>query len=159
MMQKFETPYAADWFAISIRWIMLVGLILSLGLAQKIEVVSMWPLGIMILWNILMTALASLNVRITYLRQINVLVDLVLAGVFFLVQGGLRGPGFWIGLLPILTGSIYFAFLGALILHYYFPVWFLYRTKSVENFSCCYYGMLTGLSLLFGLLGRRMMLQ
>ena len=162
MMQKFETPYAADWFAISIRWIMLVGLILSLGLAQKIEVVSMWPLGIMIIWNILMTALASLNVRITYLRQINVLVDLVLAGVFFLVQGGLRGSGFWIGLLPILTGSIYFAFLGALIPALLFSGLVFYTGTQVEGeFShmLVITGMLTGLSLLFGLLGRRMMLQ
>lgn len=162
MMQKFETPYAADWFAISIRWIMLVSLILSLGLAQKIEAVSMWPLGIMILWNIVMTALASLNVRITYLRQINVLVDLVLAGVFFLVQGGLRGPAFWIGLLPILTGSIYFAFLGALIPALLFSGLVFYTGTQVEGeFShmLVITGMLTGLSLLFGLLGRRMMLQ
>ena len=26
MLRKYETPYMADWFAISLRWIMLVGL-------------------------------------------------------------------------------------------------------------------------------------
>lgn len=162
MMQKFETPYAADWFAISIRWIILVGLILSLGLDQKLEFVSMWPLGILILWNILMTVLASLNVRITYLRQVNVLVDLVLAGVFFLVQGGLRGPRFWIGLLPILTGSIYFAFLGALIPALLFSGLVFYMGTRVQGdlfYMLVIMGIFTGLSLLFGLLGHRMTLQ
>ncbi|MDO8754612.1 MAG: histidine kinase [Anaerolineales bacterium] len=162
MTQKFETPSTADWFAISLRWIMLVGLIVSHGLAQRIDVVSMWPLGIMILWNIAMTAVAGLNVRSPYLRHINVLVDLALAGAFFLTQGGLRGPAFWIGLLPILTGSIYFAFLGALITALLFSGLVFYTGIQVDGeFShmLVITGILTGLSLLFGFLGRRMTLQ
>ena len=45
-MRKFETPYMADWFAISLRWIMLVGLIISLGLGQQLGVATSWPLGL-----------------------------------------------------------------------------------------------------------------
>ena len=36
-MRKFETPYMADWFAISLRWMMLVGLVVSLGLGQDLD--------------------------------------------------------------------------------------------------------------------------
>lgn len=159
-MRRFDTPYTADWFAISLRWIMLVGLIVSLGLAQKIDVVSMWPLGIMIVWNLAMTALASLNVRITYHRRISILADLVLAGAFFLSQGGLRGPAFWTGLLPILTGSIYFEFFGALIAAFLFSGLVLYTGAQVQgdfSLSLIIAMILAGLSLVFGFLGRRMM--
>jgi signal transduction histidine kinase len=115
MIRKFETPYIADWFAISLRWIVLVGLIISLGLGQKLEIILSWPLGFLVVWNLVMTALAGLNVRMTNHRRISFLVDLVLSGAFFWVQGGLQGPAFWTGLLPILTSAIYFEILGAFI--------------------------------------------
>ena len=115
-MRKYESPYMADWFAISLRWIMLVGLIVSLGLGGKLELSVSWPLGLMIAWNLGMTALTSLNIRVNHHRRISMVVDLILTGTFFWVQGGLRGPACWVGLLPILTGSIYYEFLGGLIL-------------------------------------------
>ncbi|MBM3125703.1 MAG: hypothetical protein FJZ87_11640, partial [Chloroflexi bacterium] len=115
MLRKFDAPYMADWFAISLRWIMVVGLVISLSLGGKLEVSSSWPLGLIILWNLAMTALAGLNVRMTFHRHINLLMDLVLAGSFYLAQGGIQGPAFWAGLLPILTGSIFFEILGAFV--------------------------------------------
>jgi signal transduction histidine kinase len=161
-MRRFDTPYMADWFAISLRWIMLVGLIVSLGLAQRIDIVLMWPLGIMILWNLAMTALASLNVRITFHRRISILVDLILAGTFFWVQGGLRGPAFWAGLLPILTGSIYFEFFGALITALLFSVLLFYAGAQAQgNFSLSLVivVIMGVLGLAFGFLGRRLMIH
>ncbi|MDP2778464.1 MAG: histidine kinase [Anaerolineales bacterium] len=161
-MQKSDTPYLADWFAISLRWIVLVGLIVSLGLAQKIDVVSIWTLAIMLIWNLAMTVLAGLNVRITYLRHISLLVDLILAGAFFLVQGGLRGPAFWTGLLPILTGSIYFAFFGGLIAALLFSGLVFYTGIQVQedlSLTLVVIGILASLSLVFGFLGRRMMVH
>ncbi|MHB0940018.1 MAG: GAF domain-containing sensor histidine kinase [Armatimonadota bacterium] len=162
MMRKFETPFTADWFAISIRWIILVGLIVSLGLGQRIDIVSMWPLGIMMILNLTMTMLANSNVRITFFRYSSVLLDLILAGELFLIQGGLRGPAFWAGLLPILTGSIYFGFFGALITSLLFSGLVYYigtRVQGDFSLTLIIIGALTGLSLVFGLLGRRMMVR
>lgn len=82
-MKRFDTPYMADWFAISLRWIMLVGLIVSLGLGQKLDIGSTWTLGLLIFWNLGMTALAGLNVRTSYHRRLNIAVDIILAGAFF----------------------------------------------------------------------------
>ena len=31
-MRTYDSPYVADWFAISLRWIALVGLLVSLAL-------------------------------------------------------------------------------------------------------------------------------
>lgn len=149
----------ADWFAISLRWIMLVGLIVSLGLGGKLELSISWPLGLLIAWNLAMTALASLNVRMPYHRFINILADLVFAGAFYWVQGGLRGPAVWTGLLPILTGSIYFELLGALFVSLLFSGLMIYTGLQVDGdlpIAMTISFTLIMLGLVFGLLGRSM---
>ena len=50
MMRTFETPYVADWFAVSARWIVLVSLLTSLALNDQLAKVSVWPLALIILW-------------------------------------------------------------------------------------------------------------
>ena len=149
----------ADWFAISLRWIMLVGLIVSLGLAGDLELSVSWPLGLLIVWNLVMTAMASLNARIAYHRFISMMVDLVLAGMFFWVQGGLHGPAVWVGLLPILTGSIYFELFGALFASVLFSGLMIYTGQYVEGnlpLAIVISATLFLLSLVFGFLGRSM---
>ena len=85
----------ADWFAISLRWIILVGFVVSLGLGDKLEIAVSWPLGLLIAWNLFMTALAGMNIRVAYHRLFSTLVDITLAGLFYWAQGGLRGPAVW----------------------------------------------------------------
>lgn len=114
-MRTFDTPYIADWYAISLRWLTLLGMIVSLSMGGVLLEAPTWPLGVLILWNMAMTTFAGLNVRITYHRHISLAIDLLMAGAFFWLQGGLQGPVLWAGLLPILTGAIYFELLGALI--------------------------------------------
>ncbi len=161
-MRKFETPYMADWFAISLRWITLVGLVVSLGLGQKLEIILSWPLGLLIVWNLVMTMLASSNVRMTYHRRISFFMDLVLSGAFFLVQGGLQGPALWTGLLPILTSAIYFEFLGALLAAGLFSILVismsLFETGNSSLAIIVSISMIF-LSLLFGFLGKRMIIR
>lgn len=158
-MKRFDTPYMADWFAISLRWIMLVGLVVSLGLGQRLEIGSTWPLGLLILWNLAMTSLAGLNIRMRYHRRLNIAVDLILTGAFFWVQGGIRGPAYWAGLLPILTGSIYFEIIGAMLTALLFSGLVVFTgMRSEENLSLSMLiaAILSGLGILFGLLGRRL---
>ncbi|MCA2000721.1 MAG: GAF domain-containing sensor histidine kinase [Chloroflexi bacterium] len=159
MLRKFDTPYMADWFAISLRWVVLVGLIVSLGLGGKLELSTSWPLGLLIAWNLVMTSFAAMNSRIPYHRLVGLTADLLLAGAFFEAQGGARGPASWAGLLPILTASIYFELAGALISSLLFGglvVFSGYREDSLI-LSSLLSAALIGLSLLFGFLGRSMM--
>jgi signal transduction histidine kinase len=114
-MRSFETPYAADWFAISLRWAVMLGLVVSLALGSSLTAERVWPLALLVVWNLAMTLLASLNKRLLYHRQINLGIDLACSGAFFWVQGALGGPAAWVGLLPILTGAVYFEFAGALV--------------------------------------------
>ncbi len=162
MLRKYETPYMADWFAISLRWIMLVGLIVSLGLGGKLGLSISWPLGLLIAWNLVMTALAGLNVRVPYHRPISMVADIVLAGAFFWVQGGLRGPAVWSGLLPVLTGSIYFELPGALISSLIFSVLMILAGAQVKGdlpFAIIGSGIQVLLGLMFGFLGQRLIIH
>jgi len=152
----------ADWFAISLRWIMLVGLIVSLGIGGKLQLSISWPLVLLTAWNLAMTTLAGSNMRMSYHRQTSIVVDMVLAGVFYWAQGGLSGPAAWTGLLPILTASIYFELLGALFISLFFSGLMIYTGMQMEG------GMLPaiiisitliGLSLIFGFLGRRIIVH
>lgn len=159
MLRKFDTPYMADWFAISLRWVVLVGLIVSLGLGGRLDLSISWALGLLIVWNLLMTFFAAMNARMPYHRLASVAADLLLAGAFFEAQGGFRGPASWAGLLPILTASIYFELAGALLASFLFCGLLLFVGFRENNLplALVFSAALMGISLLFGFLGRRMM--
>ncbi len=114
-MRKFETPYVADWFSIAFRWLGLVALAIVLGSAGKLNGIRLLPIGLLTAWNLAMSLLAGLNQRMASHRPVNLAVDLVLTGVIFWLQGGLTGPAAWFCFLPVLTGAIYFEFLGAFV--------------------------------------------
>jgi signal transduction histidine kinase len=114
-MRTFNTPYIADWYAVSLRWLTLLGMVVSLALGGMLIVPAVWPLGVLIFWNMTMTVFAGLNLRLSYHRQISLAIDFLVAGVFFWLQGGIAGPVFWAGLLPVISGAIYFEWGGALI--------------------------------------------
>jgi signal transduction histidine kinase len=134
-MRRFETPYVADWFAISLRWVTLVGLIISLSLNEQLGSVPFTPLALMVLWNIVMSILALMSTRIKRNhRQVVLAVDFLLAVFFFWAQGGLAGPAAWVGVMPILTGAIYFEMWGAFIVSFLFAlVQFLISRELVSN--------------------------
>src|SRR5215216_2643754 len=133
-MRRFETPYIADWFATTIRWIVLVGLVISLALRGQLNAVPFWLLAIMFIWNIAMSVMAGLSMRLrTYHRQIILGVDFLLAAIFFLLKGGLAGTSIWVGILPVLLGAVYFEMWGAFIAGGVFAL--LQYLVSRETFS------------------------
>ena len=152
----------ADWFAISLRWIILVALTLALGSDQPLSFSVAWPLGVMAIWNLVVTAFASLNTRIPFHRYINIFIDLVLAGLFFIVQGGLNGPANWVGFLPVVTAAIYYEFTGSLITAAIFSTLIYYLgTRSDAGITAEWNLIATtiGISALLGLLAQQAMIQ
>ncbi len=163
-MRTFDSPYIADWFVISLRWIALAGLLVSLGLGGGLLPAVTWPLFLLLLWNVTMTFFAATNIRLTFHRHISLAVDVIFTGIFFFLQGGLTGPAAWAFILPILTASVYFEFWGALIVSFLFAgiqlgsVWV--RTRSLAMLTT-WQGILLmagtlALGVLFGFLGRRL---
>jgi len=152
-MRSYDSPYVVDWFVVSLRWFAILGLATSLARAgQLVEPVSLFLLGLAA-WNIFLAFVAASNHRLQFHRQISVGVDLVLAGIVFWLKGGLAGPTFWAGLIPILTSSLHFELIGSLSVSLVLA--FLMLVGSVEmGFSSTglWYSVLaSGLTLMFGL--------
>src|ERR1051325_7357289 len=101
MMRRFESPYIADWFAASLRWIVVVGLFISLSLTGQLPNIAISPLILMLAWNMVLSLLAGISIRARqFHRQAVLSVDFLLAALFFWIQGGLSGPVSGGGLLP-----------------------------------------------------------
>ena len=123
-MRRFETPYVADWFAASLRWIVLVLLVIALTVTGQFDDMPFWPFTFIFIWNTIMSMLAVFSVRARiYHRQIVLTIDMLLAGVFFWLQTGSGSTPSWVGLIPILTGAVYFEATGAFIVAALFAVW------------------------------------
>ncbi|MCC6298405.1 MAG: GAF domain-containing protein [Anaerolineales bacterium] len=162
-MRRFETPYVADWFAVSMRWIVLVGIVISLALRGQVNAVSLTVPTLMLLWNAALSALAGLSLRVRFHRQIALAVDFLLAAFFFWLQGGLANASAWIALYPILTGAVYFEAWGALIVGGAFALWQILTSPDALAGGFSFYAS-SGLTLTFlftfvGAAGGRFMMR
>lgn len=163
-MRTYDSPYIADWFVISLRWIALAGLLVSLGLGGGLLPAVTWPLFLLMLWNVAMTFLAATNARLVFHRQVNLAVDVIFTAIFFFLQGGLSGPASWAFILPILTASVFFEFWGAFIVSILFAgiqlgsAWL--ATRSLAALASWQGGLVVagtlGLGGMFGFLGRQL---
>ncbi len=160
-MRTYETPYVADWFAISLRWTVMIGFVVSLALGRGLTLALFWPIVVMILWNMGMTVLASLNIRLTFHRYVSIAVDFLLSGVFFWVQGGLAGPAAWTGLLPIFSGVVYFELFGGLLTAVLSAalviIYALFLARANMLLAIEWSGIYAVVGLLFGFLGKQTM--
>jgi signal transduction histidine kinase len=120
-MKSSATPYSADWLAVSLRWMFLVAWI-AVRFVQQPADVPPWPIQAILVWNVAMTFLAAVNVRLFFHRYINALTDLVLAALLYWMEAGQGVTAAWVGLLPVLTSAIYFEIAGALLAAAFFSV-------------------------------------
>jgi signal transduction histidine kinase len=161
-MRTFDTPYVADWYAVSLRWLTLLGMIVSLAMGGALLDVAVWPLGGLVLWNMTMTTFAGLNSRMAYHRQISLVIDVLMTGIFFWLQGGMFGPALWAGLLPVLIGAIYFELWGALIVAALFSVlevaslWTGSISQPLIQTFLIVIGSTLGIGLLFGFISHQL---
>jgi signal transduction histidine kinase len=164
-MRTFNTPYVADWYAVSLRWLTLLGMVISLAMGRMLFDSAVWLLGGLVLWNMTMTMFAGLNLRMPYHRQISLVIDLLLTGIFFWLQGGMFGPALWAGLLPILTGAIYFEWQGALVSAAFFStlevasVWTGFATPIFLQASIVVAATTMGLGVVFGFISHQLIVN
>ena len=100
-MRSSDSPYITDWFLVSLRWLFLLGVILSLALGGQLLILPNLLLIGWACWNIAMTLLAVLNRRLPRHREINLGIDLLIAGLYFILAGGFASPACWIIFLPL----------------------------------------------------------
>jgi signal transduction histidine kinase len=114
-MRTSDSPFVVDWFIVSLRWLVLLGLTISLSLGGQLLVLPNALLIGLAGWNIAMTLLAGSNRRLVRHREINLGIDLLAASLYFFLAGGFASPAFWIIVLPLLTAALYFEVIGAFI--------------------------------------------
>ena len=114
-MRTSDSPFVADWFVVSLRWLALLGLAVSLALGGQLLALPNLLLLCLAFWNIALTVLAGLNHRLARHREISLAADLLVAGLFFWLQGGFSGPAAWVAVLPVLSAALYFEMRGALV--------------------------------------------
>lgn len=154
-MRRYETPYVADWYTTSLRWLMLVVLTLSLALRGQLGNLPFWVLAIMLLWNIFMSVLAGTNMRMPYHRQIVLGMDFIFSVLYFWTQSTLPGgTSIWPAVTPIITGAIYFEMWGAFAPALAFAVLqfiVLHYSLSSDILFTLMVGLASGLIGLFGM--------
>ena len=161
-MRTFDTPYVADWYAVSLRWLTLLGFVVSLALGDILYSLAVWPLIGLVLWNLTMTMFTGLNRRLAYHRHISLTIDLLMTGAFFWLQGGMYGPVLWAGVLPILVGAIYFEFWGSMLAAVLFStleianIWTGVTTQAFWQTSLIIVSSTLGFGVIFGFISHRL---
>jgi signal transduction histidine kinase len=110
-----DFPYLADWFAVAFRWLAALGLAVSLAVARAFTWQAALALFLIVGWNLFISFLAALNIRLVAHRPLNVLVDGLLAALLFALTGGVSGPLVWSAALVLLSAAVYFEWRGALL--------------------------------------------
>lgn len=114
-MQRSDTPYIEDWLIISLRWLALLGAAFSLLPQDQLPLFSIGLLILLAGWNAVLSLVAAMNRRFPYHREINLMIDLAAAALFFwLQQGMIFGPPLWLVFLSVISGAVYFDFIGGL---------------------------------------------
>lgn len=158
-MRKFNSPYIADWFVISLRWMVLFAF--GALFAQDGDWLSFLPFIALAVWNLSLSVMAGLNIRFSYHRQLAIGIDLLFAILIFGLHDGLRGTLWGVGILPILSGAIYYEFLGALLSGGVMAaIYLLYAYFFISLDALPLAGVLAGvmlvLGLVFGFLSKKM---
>ncbi len=114
-MRTSETPLISDWFAVSLRWLVLLGATISMALGGNLVAISSILLLLLLIWNLALTMLAGLNIRLKFHRFLSLAVDLLIISVYFILSNGYGSPLWWLGILPLITSSLYFDWRGPLV--------------------------------------------
>ncbi len=114
-MRKDGSPFLLDWIVISIRWLLLLGLTISLAASNNFSSYLLITLSAAALWNITLTIMAALNRRFWAHRYLSVVVDMFIACLLFFLSGTFGGNIAWVGLLPLSSAALYFLISGVLL--------------------------------------------
>jgi hypothetical protein len=97
-----------DWFVVSVRWLTVLGLTVSLSLHGRLVSLPGMLLFALAVWNIAMTVMAGMLRLQRRHRWMGLFLDLVVALSLFWQQGGFSGPAYWAVFLPMFTAAVYF---------------------------------------------------
>lgn len=119
-MSRADSPFVTDWYVVSLRWFVLMGMALSIAVRENpfsfSTVASSALLVGLTLWNLFLSWMAGQNRRLKYHRLFSVSIDIACATGFFLVEGTFIGPAAWVMMIPLVSGSLYYNFKGGVLI-------------------------------------------
>ncbi len=160
-MRASDSPFVADWFAISLRWLALVGVVIGLAIDGNLLSTANLLMALLALWNVIQTLMAGLSIRMNWHRQINLGVDAAMTLAFFTLQDGYNHSVWWVGVVPLMTAAIYFNVRGAVLtalalgLAQVAVIWFRMQNLPALLFSVAMALIYIGAGWTFGYLARR----
>jgi signal transduction histidine kinase len=114
-MRNGKSLVYQDWIAVSVRWIAILGMLVSLALHPPIPALVWGILGLAAAGNVWLTILVVLRRPINGLRIWSVGADIAITTIVFFLTGGTGGSLVWSGVLPLITAAVYFQVKGTLI--------------------------------------------
>jgi signal transduction histidine kinase len=114
-MQPTPAAILSDRITLTIRWLVLIGLVFGFGLHGGITAVNVLLVVIIAFWNIILLLLNSRTARIWQHEYTTTAIDFVLALVLTFSISTSNIPFIWAGFLPAATGAFYFGLQGGLI--------------------------------------------
>ena len=114
-MVNDESSPLLDWIVISIRWLFLLGLTVSLVAENTPSSPLIICLSAAAFWNVLLTITVVTSRRGRAIQYVSVVIDSFFACLLFFLSGTLGGNIVWVGLMPISTAALYFQLSGGLL--------------------------------------------
>ncbi len=113
MQQTSTTSLLTNWVSITLRWLTLMGIALSLSFGSRFSPAVGIFLIFAALWNVWLSVwlLAKQN-RFAH-KLILIAVDMLTVYVLYAMSGTLGGGLGWTGILPLITASLMYGLLGA----------------------------------------------
>jgi signal transduction histidine kinase len=105
-----------NWLVVILRWITLMGAAIALAFGDTFPLAILFVLSAAALWSGLLTLFAAFKQRKPLHPLIITTIDTGIAGLLFLLSGGLSGNLVWIGLLPLASAALYYQMRGFLFI-------------------------------------------
>jgi signal transduction histidine kinase len=114
-MVNGRSPTYQDWITVSVRWVAILGMVISHALHPPTSYWVLGCLGLAAAWNAWLSAIVVLRRPTSTLRPWSVPVDIATTIIVFFLTGGASGSLLWSGVLPLITAAVYFQVKGTLV--------------------------------------------
>lgn len=114
-MRRLESLLLTDRIVVAVRWLGLISLAALAVAGDEDSRVLQTFLFLGGVGNFILTGLTIFRRRMPSHEYISIAADVILVSILFRFSGTINGPLIWGGLLPVVTGAIYFAVQGGLL--------------------------------------------
>jgi len=115
IMRVIGESFFPDWIILTVRWIFLIAVCLWLAIGIGISWAVVIFILVEVIGNIVFTSLIVTKKMIFQFRILSILGDMAFAYLLTYLSLPLHGDLGWFGLLPLIGASLYFQWLGAVV--------------------------------------------